>query len=165
MVFNLALHYVQNVEDAEEITQDVFVKIFNGLHTFKNQSSIKTWIYRITINQSLDFISSRNTKKRLFLTSFLGISLEKTRSEAINFNHPGVEHQLENERISSLRRSFSLLPRAGRLGVLLCGWHVITYSDQATADRFSVGSSRPSSLASHSPKCGQAARTVASVVL
>ena len=34
MVFNLALHYVQNVEDAEEITQDVFVKIFNGLHTY-----------------------------------------------------------------------------------------------------------------------------------
>jgi RNA polymerase sigma-70 factor (ECF subfamily) len=37
MVFNLALHYVQNIEDAEEITQDVFVKVFDNLNTFKKQ--------------------------------------------------------------------------------------------------------------------------------
>ena len=118
MVFNLALHYVQNVEDAEEITQDVFVKIFNGLHTFKNQSSIKTWIYRITINQSLDFISSRNTKKRLFLTSFLGISLEKTRSEAINFNHPGVELE-QKEAIKKIFEAINQLSDTQKTAIIL----------------------------------------------
>lgn len=118
MVFNLALHYVQNVEDAEEITQDVFVKIFNGLHTFKNQSSIKTWIYRITINQSLDFINSRNTKKRLFLTSFLGISLERTRSEAINFNHPGVELE-QKEAIKKIFEAINQLSDTQKTAIIL----------------------------------------------
>ena len=36
MVFNLALHYVQNSQDAEEITQDVFVKVYESLNGFKN---------------------------------------------------------------------------------------------------------------------------------
>ena len=57
MVFNLALQYVQNTEDAEEITQDVFVKVFDNFNTFNQLSNVKTWIYRISINQSLDFIS------------------------------------------------------------------------------------------------------------
>ena len=40
MVFNLALQYVQNIEDAEEITQDVFVKVFDNLDSFKKQASL-----------------------------------------------------------------------------------------------------------------------------
>jgi DNA-directed RNA polymerase specialized sigma24 family protein len=39
MVFNLALQYVQNIEDAEEITQDVFVKVFDNINSFKKQAS------------------------------------------------------------------------------------------------------------------------------
>lgn len=66
MVFNLALQYVQNIEDAEEIMQDVFVKVHNNLNSFKNKSSLKTWIYRIAINQSLDFIKAQKTKKKTF---------------------------------------------------------------------------------------------------
>ena len=70
MVFNLALQYVQNIEDAEEITQDVFVKVHNKFNSFKNQSSLKTWIYRISINQSLDFIKAKKAQKRSFFHYF-----------------------------------------------------------------------------------------------
>ena len=56
LVYNLALNYLHNTEDAEEITQDVFVKVYQSIENFKSNSSLKTWIYRITINQSLDFI-------------------------------------------------------------------------------------------------------------
>jgi len=48
LVYNVALNYVQNVEDAEEITQDVFVKVNYSLKNFNQKSSLKTWIYRIT---------------------------------------------------------------------------------------------------------------------
>ena len=60
LVFNVALNYLQNVEDAEEITQDVFVKVYHSLDNFNQKSSHKTWIYRITINQCLDFIKQKN---------------------------------------------------------------------------------------------------------
>jgi RNA polymerase sigma-70 factor (ECF subfamily) len=67
LVYNVALNYVQNIEDAEEITQDVFVKLHESLHRFNEKSSVKTWIYKITVNQSLDFIKHKNSKKRFFI--------------------------------------------------------------------------------------------------
>ena len=70
MVYNLALHYVQNSEDAQEITQDVFVAVYQSLEGYQKTSSISTWMYRITINKSLDFLKARQRKKRFaFLTS------------------------------------------------------------------------------------------------
>lgn len=91
MVYNLSLHYVQNIEDAQEITQDVFVSINQSLEKFNRKSSIKTWIYRITINKSLDYIKSGERKKRSgFLnTMFFGFKSELKFDIPI-FNHPGV---------------------------------------------------------------------------
>jgi RNA polymerase sigma-70 factor (ECF subfamily) len=91
MVFNLALQYVQNMEDAEEITQDVFVKVFDHLNTFKKQSSLKTWIYRMAINQSLDFIKAKKAQKRNFLSSLFSINDSNFKFQPSNFNHPGIE--------------------------------------------------------------------------
>jgi RNA polymerase sigma-70 factor (ECF subfamily) len=67
MVYNLALHYVQNSQDAEEITQDVFVSVYQSLATFKESSTISTWIYRMAINKSLDYIKSKIVKGELWV--------------------------------------------------------------------------------------------------
>ena len=91
MVFNLAMQYVQNMEDAEEITQDVFIKIFDHLNSFKKQSSLKTWICRITINQSLDFIKAQKSAKRSFISSIFSLNDTQFNFEAVNFNHPGIQ--------------------------------------------------------------------------
>ena len=71
LVFNLALNYVQNTEDAEEITQDVFLSVDQSMANFKGQSDIKTWIYRITINKSLDFLKAQKRKKRFGMIASL----------------------------------------------------------------------------------------------
>lgn len=90
LIYNVALHYLQNVEDAEEITQDVFVQIHNSLDSFKENSSLKTWIYRITINKSLDFIKHKNSAKRFFI---FGKKSENEKELEIlsNFEHPGID--------------------------------------------------------------------------
>ncbi|MBU3682297.1 MAG: RNA polymerase sigma factor [Flavobacterium sp.] len=67
MVYHIAYQYLQNHEDAEEITQDVFVQVHQSMGKFEGKSSIKTWIYRISINKSLDFIKYKNSKKRWFI--------------------------------------------------------------------------------------------------
>lgn len=90
LVYNVALHYLQNVEDAEEITQDVFVQIHNSLNSFNEKSSLKTWIYRITINKSLDFIKHKNSAKRFFI--FGKKSENSLELNAIStFEHPGID--------------------------------------------------------------------------
>lgn len=91
MVYNLALQYVQNIEDAEEITQDVFVKVFDNLNSFREQSSLKTWINRISINQSLDFLKAKNAQKRNFIISMFSLNDAELKFEPTNFNHPGIE--------------------------------------------------------------------------
>ena len=57
-VFNTVISYLQNHEDAEEVTQDVFVEVHRSINTFEGKSSLSTWIYRISINKSLDFIKN-----------------------------------------------------------------------------------------------------------
>lgn len=55
-VYSVALRTVRNREDAQEITQEVFLKIFKNLKDFKFRSSFKTWVYRITVNAALNVI-------------------------------------------------------------------------------------------------------------
>ena len=68
-VFNLALQYVQNTEDAEEITQDVFVTIHQKQDQFNGDSSLETWIYRITVNKSLDFSQTQKPQTEMDTTA------------------------------------------------------------------------------------------------
>lgn len=81
-VYNTALSYLQNTQDAEEVTQDVFVKIYKNAAKFQGNATVSTWVYRITINTSLNFIKR---KKRFTL-----FSLGTKSKDLPDFNHPGV---------------------------------------------------------------------------
>ena len=99
LVYNVALNYLQSVEDAEEITQDVFIQLHSSLHKFQEKSTLKTWIYRITINKCLDFIKHKNSQKRFFIFG------KKSQNEfelqnISNFEHPGI--LLENKEKATL---------------------------------------------------------------
>ena len=54
LVFTLALRMLKNREEAEEVSQDVFIKVYKSLSKFKGDSKFSTWIYRITYNSCLD---------------------------------------------------------------------------------------------------------------
>ena len=58
-VFNLIAHIVPCKEDAEELTQDVFIKVFRQLSSFKEDSSFSTWLYRIATNTALSAARKR----------------------------------------------------------------------------------------------------------
>lgn len=99
LVFNLALTYLFSIEDAEEVTQDVFVKVHQSLDKFKGNASPKTWVYRITVNQSLDFIKKKNSKKRFFIFGKKSNS-EYEYNNLPTFEHPGI--LLENKEKSKI---------------------------------------------------------------
>ena len=80
-VYNTALSYVQNREDAEEVTQDVFAKIYRNASRFQGEAAVSTWIYRISINASLNLLKSR---KKFY---FLDFGKAQDRPD---FEHPGV---------------------------------------------------------------------------
>ncbi len=118
-VYNTAISYLQNAEEAEEITQDVFVEIFHSAITFKGESSPSTWVYRITINKCLDALRYRKRKKRFgFLSSLFGDSVDSPELDIPHFDHPGIA--LENkENASILFGVIDLLPENQKTAFIL----------------------------------------------
>ena len=91
MVYNTVLGIVQNEGDAEDLTQDVFVQVYQSVGSFKGDSKFSTWLYRIAVTKSLDHERKKKRKKRFaFVRSLFG-----EENEAIihppDFNHPGVQ--------------------------------------------------------------------------
>lgn len=64
-IFALIVQIVENREDAEELTQDTFLKAYDNLKKFKQDSSFATWIYRIAYNTALD--ATRKKKKTIYV--------------------------------------------------------------------------------------------------
>lgn len=69
-VYTIVYRVVNHREEAEDITQDVFVKVFNGLKKFDQKSSFSTWVYRIATNSALDALDK--LKKHNKDTSLMG---------------------------------------------------------------------------------------------
>lgn len=64
-VYRLAYKWCGVKEDAEDIAQEVFVKLVHKLHTFRQKSAFKTWLYRIVVNTAKDFSRKRAGKQAL----------------------------------------------------------------------------------------------------
>jgi RNA polymerase sigma-70 factor (ECF subfamily) len=118
LVYNTALGLLQNTGDAEDITQEVFIKVYESVHQFKGESAFSTWLYRIAVTKSLEMIRNRKRKKRFaFITGLFGDD-NQPRHEPPDFVHPGV--QLDNrERASMLFKAITKLPDNQRIAFTL----------------------------------------------
>lgn len=119
-VFSTCISFVPNKEEAEDLTQEVFVEVYKSIHKFKGNAKLSTWIFRITTNKCLEFIRKRNTKKRFgFLQSLSGssIPIDKT-SYFTEMNHPGII--LENKEMNeTLFLAINSLPEAQKVAFTL----------------------------------------------
>jgi RNA polymerase sigma-70 factor, ECF subfamily len=117
LVFNVCLHYVLNREDAQDVTQEVFVKIYHHLHQYNRETaSLKTWIYRIAINQSLDFLKAKRTKKRF---GFISSLFHPDSNEPIHdLAHPGIAME-DKESLEELLLIIQSLPEKQKTAIIL----------------------------------------------
>lgn len=98
-IYNTSLGLVQNSEDAEDISQEVFIEVFRSISNFRKESSLSTWIYRITINKCINFLRKKKRKKRFgYITSLF--TNENGNKDIPDFLHPGVV--VENEERSKV---------------------------------------------------------------
>ncbi|MER2261325.1 MAG: sigma-70 family RNA polymerase sigma factor [Psychrobacillus sp.] len=83
-ILQLVYAYVHNETIAEDLTQEIFVKCFKGLPTYKGQSSIKTWLWRIAINHAKDYLKSwYNQNVRITEDAFLNSATSSSSVEQI----------------------------------------------------------------------------------
>jgi len=102
MAYNIALKIVRNPEDAEEITQDSFVKAYRSLGSFKGSSKFSTWLYRIVYNTSVSHI--RKNRREVVMDSSDPFILKHP--EMIEEAHPEDGESMEG----ALRKVLDKLP-------------------------------------------------------
>ena len=66
-IYATTYNMTSNHEDAHDLTQEAFIKAYRSLHTFKGKSSFYTWIYRIAVNRTINFLKKRNRRVNLSL--------------------------------------------------------------------------------------------------
>ena len=86
-VYSLVLRMVRNPMDAEEIAQDVFVRAFKKLGSFRKESKFATWIYRIAYNETVSFLR----KKRVELTALDESGMENVPEEEVQEELMGMD--------------------------------------------------------------------------
>ncbi|MDN3658227.1 RNA polymerase sigma factor [Ferruginibacter paludis] len=118
MVYNTVVSIVQNELDAEDITQEVFLQVYQSIGSFKGEAKLSTWLYRIAIAKALDSEKKKKRKKRFaFIQNLFGEHGEE-QYNPVEFNHPGV--QLENkENAAVLFKALKQIPENQRIAFTL----------------------------------------------
>jgi len=138
-VYNTSLGFVHNPQDAEDISQEVFIEIFESVKGFEGKAKLSTWIYRITVTKSLDFIRSRKRKKRFaFFTSLFDDS-DKLIHDPPDFTHPGIEIE-KQEQASILFKAMSKLPENQKIAYTLNKIEGLSYSEICEVMNISLSS-------------------------
>lgn len=123
-VFNTCLGFLKNAEDAEDISQEVFIQVYQSYDTFLQKSELSTWVYKITVNKCLENIRKQKAKRRV---GNLNQTLLKN-NMLITEIHPGVE--LENkERAKILFAAIDLLPEQQRVAYTLNKIEGLSYTE------------------------------------
>lgn len=116
-VYNTVLGFVQDDADAEDVTQEVFIKLHQRIGGFRQEAGLATWIYRIAVTQSIDFLRTKaRRKKGSFLKRLLGN--EREAWDEPDFHHPGVAVE-QKEMAAVLFKAVHRLPVQQQTAFLL----------------------------------------------
>jgi RNA polymerase sigma factor (sigma-70 family) len=139
MVYNTALGIVQSAEDAEDIAQDVFVQVYQSVHTFKGDSKFSTWLYRITVTKCLDHERRKKRKKRFaFVKSIFGNDSQLVVNPP-DFHHPGVTLD-KKETAAALFQAIRQLPDNQRVAFTLHKIEGLSYLEISDVMKTTVSS-------------------------
>ena len=132
MVINTCYGMLQNREDAEDVAQEVFVKVYESIGSFRSESRLSTWIYRIAVNQSLNMIR-KNRFKNLWINleeAFCDHSATGLQKEN---GHSFMPHRkLESkEGITIIRQAIKNLPKNQHIALTLHKYEEKSYKEIA----------------------------------
>ena len=139
LVYNTALGIVQNPEDAEDVTQEVFVQLYESIKSFKGESKLSTWLYRIAVSKAMDHLRKKKRKKRFAYVQSLFGANEELVHDPPDFVHPGVS--LDNkEKAKELFKAIDQLPAKQKIAFTLNRIESLSYQEISEIMKLSVAS-------------------------
>ncbi len=121
-VFVTAAGMLGSDQDADDIAQEVFIKVYSALKDFRGESAFYTWVYRITVNLCLNRLRSRKTR------SFFGIDTIEQVMPSSESADRGAE---ANELNKLARKAISELPEKQRIVFIMRHFHELPHAEIA----------------------------------
>jgi RNA polymerase sigma-70 factor, ECF subfamily len=121
-IHQLALRYVKNWEDAEEVTQDVLMKVFRKIDAFRGDAALSSWIYRITFNTAMSRLRSTRVSRTVEVQTpdqATQEQPERVPSEPADWSALADDHVLRGQMRERLIESLTRLPEVYRVPVIL----------------------------------------------
>jgi RNA polymerase sigma-70 factor (ECF subfamily) len=131
-VYQLCYRFVGNHEDASDLSQDVFLRAYRGMHRFRGQSTLATWLYRIGVNVCLNRVSAKTT------LGTLTEPIEERQFIDARAESPS-QLMLKDERAARVRAAIAQLPRKQRATLILRTYHDMSHQEIADALGSTVG--------------------------
>ncbi|MDD5747750.1 MAG: sigma-70 family RNA polymerase sigma factor [Actinomycetota bacterium] len=133
-IYSLCLRMTGNREDAGDMCQETFIKAFKSIEKFRSHSSFSTWIYRIAINHTKDFIRSKARKRGSPVHA-----LSESRLLIDEANISPQEHALKTERVKIVQQALLELPENMRTPLILFEIENLEYREISRILRLPVG--------------------------
>lgn len=125
-VFNIAYKFVARLDEAEDVTQEIFVKLFRALPTYDRRASFETWLTRVSRNFCIDRYRQRRREEERFTD---GIDLDAITLDELTSRPDAALEQ--RDQVAMVRRALAKLPPPYREAVALRDVHELSYEEIA----------------------------------
>ena len=130
-VIKTACYFVGNMEDAEDLSQEIFLEVIRSMSSFKMSSALSTWIYRITINKSLNMVRKKQRRGMMVRIESL-FGRQEAYSEISAAETSASSDELEHrEKRELLHAAICRLPENQRIAFVLCKFDDKSYKEIA----------------------------------
>jgi RNA polymerase sigma-70 factor, ECF subfamily len=139
-VIKTACYFLGNMEDAEDLSQEVFLEIFKSIGKYKKEASLYTWIYRITVNRSLDHL--RKQKRRAIIHTMGTLLLFKPDGKSVESIEPSMTDTTneDREKRKILDSAINSLPENQKIAFILNKYEELSYKEIAAITNLSLSS-------------------------
>lgn len=142
MVYRLAMQITKNHADADDVMQETFIKVYRSIRTFRKDAAFETWLYRIAVNEALNFVKRKERRRESALeTAVEGEYEAATRYQAQIASDPHV-HAEKAELRHYVTKAVNSLPLKHRTVVILHEFEGLTHAEIASILNCSEGTVR-----------------------
>lgn len=142
MVYRLAMQITKNHADADDVMQETFIKVYRSIRTFRKDAAFETWVYRIAVNEALNFVERRERQRTSALETASETEYEVTtryRAQVENDPHVQAEKAELRHHVTEAVNSLSLKHRTV---VILHEFEGLTHPEIASILNCSEGTVR-----------------------
>jgi len=138
-VFHIAMGFVHDRDEAEDLTQEVFIRAWQSLDKFRGDSSFSTWLHRIAVNACLNNARKKRGSPVISRITSLFTSESEAETQALSFSDNPEEILIKEEHSTWLQKALDTIPENQRTAIILSKYDDLPQKEIATIMNLTEG--------------------------